>query len=452
MLHGDAKRRIIKLNRALLIGYLAVALTLVYWGVVRAGRILAREDNPRLVEAELRIARGRILDSNDVVLAESVTDGGRYRRVYPLPHSGPAVGYYSLRHGTAGVENGYDALLRGDSDDFWRRWWQQDVLHATQRGRDVRLTLNANWQTLAENALGERDGAVLLFSLPDAGIRALVSHPTYDPNRLNATFDELVADARAPLLNRATQGLYQPGLVLQPFILASALDRELLTLDEPVDATAEVTINGFTLGCATPPGTEPTWVEALRHGCPAPLLTLVDPLGGSGLLNLWQAWGFASEPPLPIAVDSAELPPLTDPRQAIIGQENLTVTPLQVGLAWIALGQSGNLLPPRLVAALQDEDGAWQALVKNPTSTEPVASAGNAAAVRAALTGADGVITHRALALTGPEGEQTAWFLGMAPATDPRFAVVVVLEKADAADSAEQIGRHILTAVLTGSE
>jgi peptidoglycan glycosyltransferase len=66
----------------------------------------------------------------------------------------------------------------------------------------------------------------------DSGdILALVSQPTYDPNMLDADWEQLESDPDAPLLNRATQGLYQPGGVLQPVVLAAALEAGAAELD-----------------------------------------------------------------------------------------------------------------------------------------------------------------------------------------------------------------------------
>jgi peptidoglycan glycosyltransferase len=92
-----------------------VAVTLLYWAIMRAPALADRTDNPRLVEAELRIRRGRVLDANGVVLAETIGPQEDPLRYYPVPAIGPAVGYYSFRHGTSGIEQGYDDVLRGEN-------------------------------------------------------------------------------------------------------------------------------------------------------------------------------------------------------------------------------------------------------------------------------------------------------------------------------------------------
>ena len=226
--------RLQRLTAVFMLSFLGIALSLGWWGAVQRADLAERPDNPRTVEEELRIERGRIFDnSGNLVLAQTVEDGERLRRVYPLTVTAPAVGYYSFRYGTAGVEQGVDGILRGDVEGGWAGFWR-DLLNEPQSGRDVRLTINAAWQANASNLLGERQGAVLLLTIPDGGVRVLVSHPLYDPNELDAQFDQLAADASAPLLNRVTQAQYQPGLVLEPFVLAAALDQRLLRLADGV--------------------------------------------------------------------------------------------------------------------------------------------------------------------------------------------------------------------------
>ncbi|MFZ0548582.1 MAG: penicillin-binding transpeptidase domain-containing protein, partial [Candidatus Promineifilaceae bacterium] len=249
----DTRNRIQQLTAVILGAFLLVGAGLVYWGVLDSSVILAREDNPRLVETELRIQRGTILSANQEILAETIGPQNDLRRYYPTADIGPAVGYYSFRHGTSGVEEGLDAVLRGDSDSFWENYFDHGVLHEPQNGRDVRLTLNARWQRASEVLLGEEKGAVLLLTLPDGAIRAMSSHPGFDPNLLDDQFDTLTADEDAPLVNRVTQGQYQPGRILQPMLLAYALNNGLVNLTaEFSGADRPVTVNGTDLTCLNP--------------------------------------------------------------------------------------------------------------------------------------------------------------------------------------------------------
>lgn len=446
------KEQLQSLGNSILLAFLLVGLALVFWSVLRAPDILAREDNPRLVEAALRLQRGRILDTNNAVLAETVGPADDLRRLYPLPYAGPAVGYYSFRHGTAGVEAAFDETLQGVDGDDLNDFWQQ-ALRQPQAGRDVRLTLDARWQRTADALLAENQGAIVLLSLPEAAVRAMVSHPAYDPNVLDEEFDELVSDERAPLLNRAIQGEYQPGLVLQPFLLAAGLQQNLMRLNSPVEnSNSPITYGETVLRCATPPPLAATWADVLAHACPAPMLPLAGQLGIEGLAAIFTNFGLTAAPDLlPTAqtLAGSANPLIDDPALAVIGQDNLTVTPLQISLALAALANDGRLPSPQLVMAVQDESGQWQpqpAGVAN--EARQVVPAAAAQAILAALPRHESLSEYATLALAGPGGSQNSWYLGLAPAGAPQYLVVVLVEDSESAFEAQRLGRALLNAIL----
>lgn len=432
-----------QLNRAILIGFATIALALVFWGVAR-NDILAREDNPRLVEAELRIRRGQILDRNGMILAENGGTLARQQRLYPRPEAVAATGYYSFRHGTAGIEESHDTFLRGDAADFWAEFTRQ-MLHQPQVGRSVQLTLDASLQDTAVSRLHNQTGALLLLDLSQPGtadILALASTPTYDPNQLDENFDDLTNDESAPLLNRVTQGQYQPGLVLQPFILAAALEQGTLDLDGTVaNANRNIPINGVTTRCVTPPPDPTTWADVLRHRCPGPMQDLADRLGIAGLDQIFADFGLAADPQFELDTAAPEGEPTIDPLLAGIGQENLTVTPLQVGLAWAALLGNGRLPTPRLVTAVQDREGNWQDVAPvSQSAGQPVSR--SAAAIRQTLPQSQGIIEYSRLVLSGPEGSTNGWYLG----ARGDYVVVVVIEESRQLTAVETIGRAMLEA------
>ncbi|GIK58965.1 MAG: hypothetical protein BroJett015_46280 [Chloroflexota bacterium] len=436
------QQRLQQVLTVILVGYLLVANSLVYWGFARAQTILARSDNPRLVETELRIQRGAIFDRAGIVLAETINTPQTAVRQYPIAAIGPAVGYYSFRHGAAGVEEGYNAILRGDPTDFWQQMVQQN-LHQPQTGQAISLSLDARLQQIADALLGARPGAMLLLDTQTGEILAMASHPTYDPNRLDAEFETLVAAADAPLLNRAAQGQYQPGSLLQPFLLAAAWEQGFIRLNEIApDANRPVTVNGQTLPCATPPPDPATWADVLAHRCPGPMQELAVEMGVSGLNGVFADFGLTAVPNLPLNTETSPLRPLTDAALAGIGQENLVLTPLQLARAWGALAGDGRVLNPRLVTAVWDAQGNPQP-VAPPAANSPVISSETARAIRQALT-ADGRIEFSDRVLSGPDGSTNSWYVGLAPAGSPRYLVVVVLEGGTAVQEAAPIGRALL--------
>jgi peptidoglycan glycosyltransferase len=435
-----------KLNRILLISFLAVTLSLIFWSVIRAQTILSREDNPRLVEAELRIQRGAILDRQGVILAQTTGEENNLQRQYPIANIGPAVGYYSFKHGTAGVEEGFDAVLRGQSDDLWPLFVQQ-ALHSPQTGRDIQLTLDATWQQTADSLLGSRHGALILLNVQNGHILAMVSHPTYDPNQLDDLFDTLSEDETAPLLNRAIQGQYQPGRILQPFILASAQEQNLLSPSAiAANPDRPVPVDGQTTRCTSTPPEPATWVDVLVHRCPGPMQDLADQLGIGGLDQIFANFGLTATPYLPLNTETTAPEPLTDPLTAGIGQDNMTVTPLQVALAWAAFGADGRIPVPQLVTAVQDEEGVWQTVPQPETEALTPVSEQTVQTMRRELVQVDN-IEYSVLVLSGPEGSTNGWYLGLSPADAPKYALVVIVEGSDDANDVEQIGQEMLRTI-----
>jgi peptidoglycan glycosyltransferase len=428
--NAQAQDALARLNRTILIGFVAIALSLVYWSVAR-GDILAREDNPRLFEAEFRIQRGPILDRNGVVLAENGGTSARQERLYPHPEAVAAVGYYSFRHGTAGIEESYDAHLRGVSPDFWAEMLRR-TLHEPQAGQPVTLTLDADLQATAVSLLNNHHGAILLLDISQPGtadILALASTPTYDPNQLDENFETLLADERAPLLNRVTQGQYQPGLVLQPFIMAAALEQGLIKLNDPAaNANRNIPINGVGIHCATPPPEPAAWADVLRHRCPGPMQDLANQLGITGLDQIFANFGLTTEPSFALDTEAPDSEPLADPLLAGIGQENLTVTPLQVGLAWAALMGDGRIPTPRLVTAVPP--------ITEPNNHSIYQLTNN---LQRALLQTEGITEFSRLVLSGPQGSTNGWYLG----ASSDYVVVVVIEGSNQLGEVEEIGRRL---------
>ncbi len=439
-----------KLNRVtavILFFFLAVSLSLIYWTVVRGDTILAREDNPRLVEAELRIQRGQIVDRNGVVLAETVGEPDRLDRIYPIPNIGPAVGYYSFRHGTSGVEEGFDELLRGETAVSSQQLRRQ-ILHEIQTGQSIQLTLDAELQQVADELMPNTPSAMILLDLQGdvAQILTLVSHPAYDPNLLDEQFDELSEGETAPLLNRVIQGQYQPGLLLQPFILAGAQEQGAISITDIVlDADSFVGLNGYAAYCEGDLSNVANWGDVLWARCPAPMEQLGDQLGATGLEQIFNDFGLTAVPNLSLNIELPELELLADPLLAGVGQDNLLVTPLQVGVAWLALGNNGRLPTLQLVTAVQDGTGEWQPVPREEVEELTAVSATTAQFIRRYLPQTDNIFEHRVRVLSGPEGEMNSWYLGLAPATNPRFAIVIVVEDENNLLLIEEIGRQILT-------
>ncbi|MFN8598467.1 MAG: penicillin-binding transpeptidase domain-containing protein [Anaerolineae bacterium] len=424
-------------------GLLALAIT--FWSIGGTS-LSARDDNPRRFFNEQHIQRGTILDRHDQVLAQSVAISGTYVRRYPVINAAPAVGYYSLNYGLAGIEEAQDALLRGPYD------FADSLMHRPRLGGDVRLTLDLDVQRDLAQRLTQHGGAVVV-SLSDGAVLAMESHPAFDPNTLDRDWKQLSIDPAAPLLNRVTQGLYQPGSILQTVLLAEAIERHQISLTETLtQPDRPVALDQLVLDCSQA-GSVQTIVDAYTHGCPAPFADLGLTWGETELISVTQQWQLTTPPVLDIRTSAAPTLTLalttTDALQAYAtGQGELTVSPLHMVLVASTIGTGGLWPPLHLVEATRrSPNDQW--LPDTPSAApKRLISPRTAQTVLAMMTTNDGVAGHSGVALSG--NKRLAWFIGLAPADRPRYAIAVLLEQSpeDTVNSAEFIGRETLKTLL----
>jgi peptidoglycan glycosyltransferase len=285
-------------------------------------------------------------------------------------------------------------------------------------------------------------------------ILALLSLPIYDPNTLDADWQQLQSDPAAPLLNRATQGLYQPGGVIQLAVLAAALEVEAVKLDAlSSDPDIPVMIDGQSLGCAHVPSGS-TLAEAVAAACPAPLADVGQALGAEFLETVFRTWAFHTPPLLEIPAEAGEVQ-VTDPRMAAIGQERLTVTPLRIAMVAATIGNRGVMPPARLMLRSEDSDGMWQLSSPKGKALAVIGADLSNLLLTLLRPFADGrVLGHSSFALAGADQPFHVWFFGLAPAQAPRYAVAVLLEHtgADGLAVVEQIGQDALLTALTRAQ
>lgn len=163
------------------------------------------------------------------------------------------VGYadkgYSMNDlvGKDGVEKAFEEYLR-DTDGRRLITTDEDgkltgelYTREPQPGGTVALTLDIDLQADVERALAqtitgmidedsnERGGAAAVVSVGSGEVLALASYPTYDLSTFNEDYEDLVADERLPMFNRATQGTYAPGSTFKMCTAVAALESGIIT-------------------------------------------------------------------------------------------------------------------------------------------------------------------------------------------------------------------------------
>lgn len=205
----------------LALGLAASALTTAWWAIIRAPDLLARTDNPRRAIADRFVLRGEIVDKNNQPINMTQKMDGIYVRQYLYPNLAPVIGYTHPVYGQAGLEATLDNYLRGlQGNPTSLILWEQLLYGTPPPGLDVRLSIDLSLQSKADQLLGIHHGAIILMNAETGEILAMASHPTYDPNKLDEEGQTLSQNPNAPLLNRATQGLYPIGNALLPLIRA----------------------------------------------------------------------------------------------------------------------------------------------------------------------------------------------------------------------------------------
>jgi peptidoglycan glycosyltransferase len=403
------ERRVWWIGNVFIAILLLLSLRIVYWQLWRGndlyyslldpGTVTLGEGNPpawlqpggledlpqplvqRAVGVLSSTTRGRIFDREGEVLAEDAptADGGK-QRIYALPSLAPVLGYTSGIHlGITGLELRYNGTLLGlnrlDSQ-------LEQLVHEPVTGSDLVLTIDSQVQQAAASALGGRTGSVTVFDGRTGAILAMVSAPHIDPNRVTEPgyLSSVGNDPGAPLINRATQGLFTPGSTFKTVPLIAALDTGQVTPDtmfnfgEPLrDASGRV-YYVYRVGGGEIP--DPNHSEdrldltmSYAKSANAAFGQIGAEMSAETLIAYSQRFGFSAPEgqgipvELPLAdsqlaqdLDELSTNPLLRAATAI-GQGELLTNTYSMGLPVLAVLNDGTLPVPYLVARIKDPTG-----------------------------------------------------------------------------------------------
>ena len=177
------KRQVLRAASICMVLFGILAVYVIYLSTWEADDLARNPLNMRSAAARSDIVRGSILSSDGKVLAET-EDGGR--RVYPFGSVMAAVtGYNGEQIGSAGIEGHANQALLGLTGDMSRLGPLAQLLQS-DRGNDVRLTIDSHVQQAAFSGLGNRRGAVVVLDAETGAVLAMVSSPSYDPNDIES--------------------------------------------------------------------------------------------------------------------------------------------------------------------------------------------------------------------------------------------------------------------------
>lgn len=459
-------RSIRRLYLVLAGGFGLLVLMLGWWQVVAADGLKDRPGNQQTLQAERLIDRGRILSADGKVLAASravrVRGQRVYERLYPQGSlAAHAIGYVSSQRGRTGVESTYNRYLSGS---FGTEPLLQRLNLKEKRGADVTLSLDTRIQKAAEEGLAGRRGAVVALDPRTGEILALASYPAFDLQQAVTNFDAIPTEG-SPFIDRVTAGLYPPGSTFKVVTTTAALESGEFTPDSSFDDTGSYSTPG---GPIRNFGGEVygrhDLTTALTNSINTTFATIGDELGAGPMGATMTAFGFGERPPIDLPSDEvlasgrreggALLPNAQegmDVARLAIGQERLTVTPLQMAMVAAAVANGGRLMAPHLMTRIRDRGGD---IVKTagPKEIGQVMDATTAADLTRMMqsvveqgTGTPANLSAAGVDVAGKTGtaesddpnRNQAWFIGFAPAEAPTVAVAAVVEDTPGTGGAE---------------
>jgi penicillin-binding protein 2 len=378
--------------------------------------------------------------------------------------------------GKFGIERQYNDWLTGSDGERQvvvdNRGQVKQVL-ATKpyvAGKNLKLTIDLDLQTVAELGMDapqtevhvqHTNGAVVALDARTGEVLAMVSRPTFDPNKFAVRIKpkdwrEIADNPDKPLLNKAIQAQQPPGSTFKPFTALAGLESGSIDDKFTVHCSGGVSLYGTYQRCWEPRG---HGTVALHRGivqsCDVYFYTVAAKMGIDNLAFYGDLVGFGHPTGVDLPHEAVGVMPspqwkLRNYRQKWyagetpsvgIGQGALTVTPLQLARALAGLAVGGTWHRPRLVASEPDKVVEWKL---NPDNVKEVkdgmygvvnegGTGGRAKLPNIAVCGKTGTAQLTSEQLAKASGKKTsesnAWFEAFAPCDNPEIVVVALFER-----------------------
>jgi len=410
--------------------------------------------------------------------------------------------------GKAGLEQNYEFELHGITGyeqvevDASGRAVRTLARTAPVSGNNLTLTLDAELQSIAEQAFGDRKGALVAIEPSTGGILALVSMPNYDPNLFvdgidTQSWKALNESPDKPMVNRALNGAYPPGSTFKPFMALAALTYGKRTPHQTIFDPGFYTFGNHTFRDDKKGGHGTVdMYKSIVESCDTYYYMLANDLGIDNIARFMAEFGFGNFTGIDIEGESKGILPSTDwkrkrfksPAQQKwyagetisigIGQGYNAYTPIQLAQAVATLANNGIMFRPHLVKFITDSRTGARKLIEprplkkidlNPEHIEVIKQAmigvnkegtGARAFAGAEYVSAGKTGTAQVFSLKGAdykhhaikqELRDHALFIAFAPADAPKIALAVLVENGGfGAQAAAPIARQIFDYYLLG--
>jgi peptidoglycan glycosyltransferase len=420
-------------------GHLSRAIEL-YEQAVKAGPSAkdAKEGLRKAREARDRGAMYYLFDRNEQPLARvGIFQDQLGARGYPQgQYTAHVVGALSEKFGDSGLEGELKSLFPGI---------------------EVELTLDIRAQDAAQKALGWRKGAVVVLNPSTGEILAAVSQPSFKPDELDKHPGLIRENPNHPLLNRAFNGLYEPGSICKIITAAAALEANVdMSKLFPMTPDTAIMIDGKIFRDWENHGKIRSLKEAMDVSSNIALARVAFAMGPDRLFQYINRFGFNKNFDMgfelkglgnfsvPVAMPTAPLSANNQyelaERACGLGKE-YRITPLHAALLAATVANQGVMMKPKLIKSVRNLAGQELYEMK-PEAAGEVMKAETAEKIKQIMMDAvegDRGIGKKArttgIVVAGKTGtartrgnakELDAWFICFAPADKPQYAIAVL--------------------------
>lgn len=446
--------------------FMFLTLYLVYFQLFKAKTLANDSHNRRLWLNEDLVKRGSIYDKNGNILAYSEKDAsGKQIRIYNYPESSaPVTGYSSTTYGKTGIEKSYNRQLLAISDENFSQFRKMVVKNDV--GNDLHLSLDQNIQNIVYAYLKSYKGACVIMDPNTGEVLAMVSTPSFNPNSLDNDWNNLIQTSDGRLVNRASQGLYRPGSSFKIITSTSILDNGI---DTSYNDEGSETIQGYEIkNYADQVFGNLDLRSAFINSANTYFANKAVKLGKDRLSKTSDAFTFNKDYKFDLDKNNSVIP-FDDLNEADLamtgfGYGKTQVTPLHMAMISSAIANDGVMMQPRLVDKITNKDGETIFEAKNEVlskaTSEKTANTIRDYMLEVVNSGTGSKAYLDGIQLAGKTGTADkaggnvdAWFVGFAPAYEPKIAFALVIEDSQgtggevAAPLARDIVRDIFNTV-----
>ena len=379
--------------------------------------------------------------------------------------------------GFGGIEEKYDYYLRqedgGTSIEVNRKGKIVRVVgfEPPQRGKDLQLTLNIKIQKIAEEALADKKGGVIMMDPYTGEIIALASSPHFDPGvfvaQMQDSIDTIVGSLDAPMFDRSISGVYPPGSIFKVIVAAAGLETGKISLSTSFYCPGEFHVGNQKFACWNTHNQQ-NLIEAIAHSCNVFFYNTGLLLGPQIMYDYAVKFGLSKPTSIDLPYEAGGFVPNPlwkkiyqlrhwfdgDTANFAIGQGDLQVTPLQMVRMMAVFANNGKLVRPYLLKSVEGKDISMyqRKAVKMPLKENTFRL------IRQGLRGVvvfpkgtANVLSTVGIPVAGKTGTAQAagglshaWFVGFFPYNEPKYVMCAFLERGGPGHYACLVAKQII--------